>query len=273
MDRRTLLTIAAAGAANLAGCVGSDGDQPGDEPGATNEPDDGTGDDGSGDGTGDDGTGDDGSDGDDWVDSEPDEALRQAGNFTSTWTWEVSDPQPGGAEKMVYTSLVNLDDERAYTKLDFSGDNETTMEIYQTSDKRYNRATDQDGENPTTWVEEREFDPKEFLFTYGYSYDTSELETWSDEGTETYDGVTVRRYVYEDDQPYVAGQGGHDMTEVTKVTFVMLVDENGIPRYQSHRVEGTDDEGNDVWYEWDYSITDVGSTTVEEPDWIDEAAG
>jgi hypothetical protein len=99
------------------------------------------------------------------------------------------------------------------------------------------------------------------------------------EGSETFDGVAVERYeLSEADSQLIqagsaasAGAAGSGNMEITDFQYVVLVDEDGLSRFESWSFSGRTADGQVVTGEWEYSLTKVGSTTVEDPDWLAEA--
>ena len=95
-------------------------------------------------------------------------------------------------------------------------------------------------------------------------------------GTETFDGISVDRYeLSATDEALiragsVSGQGGPGDFEVTNFEYAVLVDENGLSRHESWQFSGRADE-QAVRGAWEFSLTGVGSTMVEEPDWVAQA--
>jgi hypothetical protein len=106
-------------------------------------------------------------------------------------------------------------------------------------------------------------------------YDYDEFEEAQFVGTEQFDGVTVDRYEYSDPtvwRNYGAGAWGADEdVTVTDFTVVVLVDKDGLARSTEWTVSGETDDGEPVSATWSYTLTDVGSTSVEDPDWLAEA--
>lgn len=98
-------------------------------------------------------------------------------------------------------------------------------------------------------------------------------------GTETFDGVTVTRYEYTDAeawQTYNQGvtSGASDTEEEVTVTdfeIATLVDSDGIARLTTWTLTAETESGETVSAEWRYSLTGIGSTSVEDPDWLAEA--
>lgn len=80
-------------------------------------------------------------------------------------------------------------------------------------------------------------------------------------GTESFDEIGVTRYEAEGDSVVERA--------VDEVRYVLLVDGNGIVRYFERHTEdatGNGDEQRLVTHSWQFS--DIGTTTVVEPDWV-----
>jgi hypothetical protein len=94
-------------------------------------------------------------------------------------------------------------------------------------------------------------------------------------GTERFDGVTVDRYEYTDRtlwRQYGATTfGTEENVTVTEFTVFVLVDEEGLARSTGWTLVGETDAGETVTGDWRFDLTGVGSTTVADPDWLDEA--
>jgi hypothetical protein len=97
-------------------------------------------------------------------------------------------------------------------------------------------------------------------------------------GTETFDGVTVERYEPSRASPQLvqagsaAGAGvGSGNVGVTDFQYVVLVDADGLPRFESWSFTGETTDGQRSTGEWECSLTGVGSTTVADPDWLADA--
>jgi hypothetical protein len=97
-------------------------------------------------------------------------------------------------------------------------------------------------------------------------------------GTETFDGVAVDRYELSEanEALILAGSAAANTdtsqdVQLTEFSYVVLVDEDGISRYESWSFAGQTSDGDTVSGEWEYSLTGVGSTTVDDPDWLAEA--
>ncbi|NHN46849.1 hypothetical protein G9464_04465 [Halostella sp. JP-L12] len=94
---------------------------------------------------------------------------------------------------------------------------------------------------------------------------------WSQEGTEKLDGVGVTRYESTGVANVTALVGaGTDAENVTNVSATMLVDADGVVR--QYDLTYTVEEGDsDTTVTYEVETSNVGSTEVEEPDWLSEA--
>jgi len=89
------------------------------------------------------------------------------------------------------------------------------------------------------------------------------------DGTVTHRGEEMTRYTADDPEAW-GGPLPDGADEIDSLEMHILVDDSGIARVIEYRVSGTSTRGG-TFYEYFYlEITDVGSTTVEEPGWIDE---
>lgn len=55
---------------------------------------------------------------------------------------------------------------------------------------------------------------------------------------------------------------------ITDFRYVVLVDEDGLSRHEPWSFAGRSADGEAVSGEWEHSLTRVGSTTVDDPDWL-----
>lgn len=97
---------------------------------------------------------------------------------------------------------------------------------------------------------------------------TSNLAEFSAVGTETYDGVDVTRYERTDQPDWISPQTTNTEFTWTAFTYVVLVDADGLVRYESWSGEGVDEAGAETTMTFTYSLTDVGSTVIEDPNWL-----
>lgn len=97
--------------------------------------------------------------------------------------------------------------------------------------------------------------------------------TWTQVGLEQYDGVSVTRYEAKGVDSFRDLRDDIDPAAnntITNAEAVLLIDQNGIVRFIeiTFEVDGDDGAGKLVYRS---EITDIGSTTVSEPDWLDKA--
>lgn len=268
MVRRIALTLLVAVAVLIAGCVGGGG---GVGPAAGNGSDDG------GDATptatpeapGETG----GTDTLDVTDRE--RVLREAGSFTATWNYRGTDGS-GETGRAGATYAVDLSGERSLETVYVGGYDNTTMAMFTTGDTTYTQLASDTSEEAFYMVEtDAETTVVEDALDYGGLYETGDRDDLRFVGTETFDGVTVSRYETSGDESFwwTGGATGTDPDELDSLEFeyVLLVDADGLARHEAWTVVGTTNAGERVEHRWQYELTGVGSTTVEDPDWLPDA--
>lgn len=284
MFARTVPTLLVAFLLILAGCSGSPGGPVATDTATPDAPaSDGSsgsnGDDASGSNDGDGGSNDGDGDGGDADESlsltDPEAALRSAGSFTATWRYSGTDAT--GVEGAVsYTYRADLDAERAYVSVTTDQDGETTtgFETFTADGVTYTQfGSDDEVFYQAQPQEDLDVLSASLARTAVYGSDTDGLEKV---GTETYDGVRVDRYqLSAADSAMWAGLGTTgtepgDLAEF-EVDYVVLVDADGLARYESWTFTGTTNDGQAVNGAWEYTLSDVGSTTVDDPGWLDDA--
>jgi len=209
--------------------------------------------------------------------SAADENLRAAGSFTTQWSYTVQDVD-GSTIRFNNTYEVDLDAERSREVYATSGPEAATdYEIFVADGASYTRY----GSGADAFYQTSDQAPSVFDSATGraagfYNYLEEDAEFV---GTETYDGVTVSRYDYSDAdawQTYNQGAtstmfGGDEEVTITDFSISVLVDGNGVARLTTWTLTGETADGDPASVEWSYSITDIGSTSVEDPAWLDEA--
>ncbi|MEF8877162.1 MAG: hypothetical protein V5A60_10615 [Haloarculaceae archaeon] len=255
----------------LAGCLG------GGAPEAPAGGSGGSGDGGSGSsdgGGGDGGAGDGESDGaEDLAVVDSERLLREAGSFTSSWSFSMVDAE-GTESTVTNTFAVDLDANRTSETLAFVGDQEgTSYDRFTAAGTSYTRYGD--GEQTFYQMMPVQDDPVGSALARGAAVTYDDFEDARFVGTETFDGVPVDRYEYTDPllwRQYGAGTfGTEENVTVTEFTVVVLVDGDGLARSTGWTLVGETDAGETVTAEWRFEVTDVGSTTVADPDWLEEA--
>lgn len=246
MKGRLLPTVLIVLVVLLAGCAGGDGDvAAGDEPGGSDD------------------TG-----GDVTLVENRTAALMDAGSYTSVWEM-ASDTEGERVSAITYTHAVDYANERSSFGMRMAGEEGVTMdnEFFHADGTTYTRYGS--GEEATYQVADGEFAPQDTLFSVESSFASgSDLEAFTAVGTETYDGVSVTRYERTDRPSWVTNQAGDGEFTWTSFQYVVLVDDDGLVRYESWGGDGVDDEGVEHTITFSYALTGVGSTVVEDPDWL-----
>lgn len=272
MNISPALTLLVALTVLFAGCTGLQDATSGDGGAAPSS--------GTGDGSpADDGaSGSDGSGGESVSDSseftvaDSEQALREAGSFTATWTFESTDAN-GTQSSMSSAYAVDLEAERSLETLSITGEGEDmAFERFYADGKLHAKL----GEGDSTFYQITPDDTdlvENALSRAITGYDDMDGAQFA--GSETFDGVQVDRYEYADPiawRQYGAGAfATEDSVTVTDFTLVVLVDDSGLARLTEWTVTGETDDGDTVSATWRYTVTDVGSTAVDDPDWLDEA--
>jgi hypothetical protein len=268
--RRTAVLVVAV-LVLLAGCTNVGGPA---VPGSGNpDGDDGAaGGDGGGSATGGDASG------DGFVAADREQALRDAGSFTATWRYGGTGLDAETGELSV-THAVDLDGERALTTWESSDGTETEgWQQFHVDGVTYTRygAGDEAGYASAPG----DTDLVATSLAYGGLYAATDTDGLVATGQETFDGVQVTRYELAESATvpwFAAGgsgsAGGADPDRLEEVdwTYTALVDGDGLVRYESWGWTGTTADGGTASFESAYSITGVGSTTVDDPTWLDEA--
>lgn len=209
--------------------------------------------------------------------AEVDERLREAGSFTTSWDYTIT--QADGTTMQFNNSYrVDLDANRSIERYGSTGGEAgfdyTTFVDEDTSYTRYGS-----GENVFYQISDQPQSVFDDATNRASTFDTYLEEDARFVGTESFDGDTVSRYEYTDAdawRTYNQGlaSGTFDTEEEVTITdfgITVLVDENNIGRLTTWTLTGETESGETVTAEWSYSLTDIGSTSVDDPDWLDEA--
>jgi hypothetical protein len=263
----------------LAGCSGGGGVAPEAEGDSA-----GGGDDGMSGGTGGDGdssssssVGDDSGESNDFELSDSEQILRDAGSFTVTWTYSGVDAT--GRETDVSREFyADLDEERSYTVISSMTDGQSdagASEQFVTDGVTYFRSGSGDNVAYSSYEGSTPVIATAIALSQARAYGADDDMDFV--GTETFDGVSVNRYELADANEALilagsaAATNSADEMQVTSFEYAVLVDEDGLSRYESWSFSGVMGDGTEVSGSWEYSLTAVGSTTVDDPDWLAEA--
>lgn len=252
MYSRTLAIVLLAALVVTAGCLGG---------GSGDGPESG---DGSA-GDGGDGSAGDGGDGVGLVENRT-AYLHAAGSYTSVWSTTMTEGDVVVGEQS-YTNAVDYVGERSLFGMRVTNDGtvRTDYESYFADGTSYTRYGA--GEDATYMTATGEFTPDDTLFSPTLHVSETDLSGYTRVGTETFDGVEVTRYEASQLTDWY-GNGYDDEVEWTEFTYVVLVDGDGLVRSEGWTATGVDSEDVAHSIEYSYSLTDIGSTDIAEPDWL-----
>lgn len=119
----------------------------------------------------------------------------------------------------------------------------------------------------------------QYLWGYWFGHETGRVErgvlnaTFQREGIETFDGVPVMRYEASGGEAlsgtYLSGGTTSDRFEGFSAT--LLLDEDGVVRHFAYEFQFAEADSGPKRIAVSYTVTDVGRTDVERPDWVAEA--
>jgi hypothetical protein len=221
-----------------------------------------------------------GSDGGELELTDTEAALRDAGSFTVVWTYSGVD-RSGSEIEVTHEYYADLAAERSLTVTSSMRDGEsdagTMQQFFADGTTRVRSGTE---ESPTYFSFEQESaDVVATALALSQARAYGADDNLQFEGRETFDGVAVERYELSeaDSQLIQAGSAASVGTAnpgdvvITDFRYVVLVDDDGLSRFESWSFSGETSDGQVVTGKWEYSLTNVGSTTVEDPDWLSEA--
>jgi hypothetical protein len=209
--------------------------------------------------------------------TDPEAALRDAGSFTATWRYVGVDAS-GVRTEVDHEYAVDLRTERSHTITASTRDGMAdggTSEQFVADGITYVRAGPQSATTYAAYPGTADVVGTAIALSQARAYGAD--EDLSARGTERFDGVTVTRYELSEasSQLIQAGSattaGSPGVTEITDFHYVVLVDADGLSRYESWSFTGRTADGETVSGEWEYALTGVGSTTVEDPAWLPAA--
>lgn len=209
--------------------------------------------------------------------TDADARLRAAGSFATEWSYSVTEAD-GTTSSLTQSYRVDLEANRSLQRFETTGsDSGFDFETFVADGTSYSRF----GEGDQVQYVSNDQPVSVFETATGYAAGfSSGLESdASFVGTETYDGDTVSRYEYDNTDAWsMYNQGTLDSTfetdetvTITDFTVAVLVDSDNVARLTTWTLTGETESGQTVSVDWRYSVTGVGSTTVEDPNWLADA--
>lgn len=199
-------------------------------------------------------------------------ALIDAGSYTSIWRME-SFEDGAQVSEMAYTTKIDYENERFSFQMKSTNDGETrtATTMYYADGKAYQKFGE--GDDASMMSNEAEFGTVAHPRQMAFVSSSGDLSDFSYAGTETFNGVTVKRYEMDKVAPWISAQQQSDgEVKWTDFSYVVLVDEQGLVRSEYWEGNGVDDSDTKVTIKFSYEVTDVGSTQIAEPSWLDEAS-
>lgn len=197
---------------------------------------------------------------------DPHQIVLEAGSFTHTEETRLADEDDGNQ----LTVLADLAGGRVYSLSEFTHENQLwVMESIRIDRWSYARITIDDEETFEV-LEVGEVDPDVYLRLHVGTHWVLEDGEWSFEGEETFDGVPVQRYTsrqrleFDTDEDQDPPMGDEEIDLDQEV----LIDQDGIVRRRSTRWEVADADEHPL--ETESTLTAIGTTTVEDPDWLED---
>ena len=196
-------------------------------------------------------------------------AIEDAGSYTFDVSFEAAD----GESSLSIDAHIEADMEsgEAYSVQESNLFGNQTTYKYTSGDATYEKTVREGDEENAQFASSEESQVEPVNTTPSFEPTLVDGLEWSQEGTEEHGDVGVTRYESSGVANVTALVGaGTDAENVTNVSATMLVDADGVVRQYdlTYTVEEGDSETT-VTYEVETSA--VGSTGVEEPDWLDEA--
>jgi hypothetical protein len=197
------------------------------------------------------------------------DAVQAHGNYTGTYGYGAESGE--GETNVDVEYRVDFETERAYQHAVVESPRvNATLETYYAKDKRYSLA-EYEGQQGDVGVENRTFPPErltaseaiEPLLLNASSYNAS---------VERRNGEPVVVYRTTDIGSANGVLGVENSDSVVDFEATFAVDDEGLIHSASYRLDFEVD-GNERTATMEFELTDIGSTTVEEPDWVGEANG
>lgn len=221
--------------------------------------------------------------------------LEEAGSYTTLMTLDVESVNQSASIES--TTRVDLDPERALRTsiitADLFGGAELRTDTFTANDETYRRLEFDQGDQPSVqyshatapYQDQGELGttPVNFTETMNARLARSAGDSiqWTQTGTVERNGTTLTRYEASGQESFadfrnqtVIGPSDGNLTDlnasVSEISAVMFVNRNGLVREFSFELNGTRD-GGPVSLSFAVEIVDVSATTVEDPDWLEEA--
>jgi len=206
------------------------------------------------------------------------EALRSSGSFTVDTVYVLGNETQDFITSNT-TSQLDLDTDRGYRNgTSALGQFRTVRSTYTDGDVTYHRTNNSiqtQYQRATAPYEGGSVQPVNFTTVVGQAANATSNVSYAESGTTTFDGVEVTRYEASGDAlARELGGGSTDLLQnasVESASSTVLVDGDGVVRLMNFEVVFVGEDDSRATLRIEQRVTEVGSTTVSEPDWLDEA--
>jgi len=195
-------------------------------------------------------------------------ALEAAGSYTATWELRSGEAGEAARSQTRHTALVDYHNERYLISQGVGSASESQggSILFYADGRSYRQVGPP--ENPSYGVQPAAFNPSIQATLRPMVPSSGDLSAFEYTGTTSYDGVTVKRYVLTERTPWLLAQSQLDEEfRIGEFDYELMVDGDGLVRYERWHVMGTQ-AGVERTVTFEYTLTDVGSTTVADPDWL-----
>ena len=194
-------------------------------------------------------------------------ALEARGSYTGTYSYDVR--ASDGNSTLDVENRVDFESQQGYQRFDvdspaYSG----WVESYYEDDTRYRRS-EIGGERSNVSVEEQNFTTAELTSTGPIRPLLSDVSSY-EVSTEQRDGTTVAVYERSGTEGIDSFYNVDESADISSFSATFAVDSEGVIRSASYDITYTT-EGEEQTVTMEFELSDLGETSVERPDWADEA--
>ncbi|PSQ44619.1 hypothetical protein BRD14_00805 [Halobacteriales archaeon SW_5_68_122] len=194
-------------------------------------------------------------------------ALKTRGSYMGTYSYDGRGSD--GNTSVDVESRVDFESQQGYQRYDVDSPEYSGWgESYYEDDTQYRRS-EINGERSGVSMEEQNFTTAELTSTNpirALLLNVSAYET----SVEQRDGTTVAVYEASGTEGVDSFYGVNESADVSAFSATFAVDSEGLVRSATYEITYTD-EGEEQTVTMEFELTGLGETSVERPDWVDEA--
>lgn len=210
--------------------------------------------------------------------------IQSAGTFTTNVNMTFVTVQNGSRSSIALdqTAYLNLDDQVGLqslsTKLQSPGySSSATSHTYTAGNETFYRQNVSGSSVAyrygTAPYNASEPSPVNFSSASGETLFSGQGIYWLEQGQTTFQGETLTKYTADglNSMPNISESLGTSFKQVDSANATLLVADSGVVRRMTLSVSGVTNDGANATATVSFTVTDVGSTTVPTPDWLDQA--